>query len=85
LCNGSGSTLTGTYERNFQCNVGIAPGLSVFLSNYSALEVNVGVLGFSYNHTHSLSDQIYHANRHTQMANFNVNLFSITFGVMFYI
>lgn len=85
LCNGSGSTLTGTYERNFQCNVGIAPGLSVFLTNYSALEVNVGVLGFSYNHTHSLSDQIYHANRHTQKANFNVNLFSITFGVMFYI
>lgn len=85
LCNGSGNDLTGTYERNFQFNVGLAPGLAVFLNNYSALEVNVGVLGFNYNHTTSLTDQIYVANRHTKQANFKVNLFSITFGVMFYI
>ena len=85
LVSGTGNSLTGTYERNFQCNVGLAPGLSVFLSNYSALEVNVGVLGFNYNHTHSITDQIYVANRQTRQANFKVNLFSITFGVMFYI
>ena len=85
LCNGAGNDLTGTYERNFQFNVGVAPGLSVFLNNYSAIEVNVGVLDFNYNHTRSVTDQIYIANRHTQQANFKINLFSITFGVMFYI
>ena len=85
LCNGAGNDLTGTYERNFQFNVGVAPGLSVFLNNYSAIEVNVGVLGFNYNHTRSVTDQMYIANRHTQQANFKINLFSITFGVMFYI
>ena len=85
LVSGSGSSLTGTYERNFQFNVGLAPGLSVFLTNYSAIEVNVGVLGFNYNHTRSTTDQIYIANRRTQQANFKINLFSITFGVMFYI
>lgn len=85
ICNGSGLDLTGTYERNFQFNVGVAPGLAVFLNNYSALEVNVGVLGFNYNSTRSVTDQIYVAHRHYQMANFKVNLFSITFGVMFYI
>ena len=85
LCNGAGNDLTGTYERNFQFKVGVAPGLSVFLNNYSAIEVNVGVLGFNYNHTRSVTDQIYIANRHTQQANFKINLFSITFGVMFYI
>ncbi|MCM1066282.1 MAG: hypothetical protein NC418_01755 [Muribaculaceae bacterium] len=85
LVSGSGASLTGTYERNVQFNVGLAPGLSVFLSNYSALEVNVGVLGFNYNNTRSVSDQIYNARRQTQRANFKVNLFSITFGVMFYI
>ncbi len=37
LCNGAGNDLTGTYERNFQFNVGVAPGLSVFLNNYSAI------------------------------------------------
>ncbi|MDE6206859.1 MAG: hypothetical protein K2M55_03530 [Muribaculaceae bacterium] len=85
ICSGSGADLTGTYERNFKFNVGIAPGLSAFLTNYSAIEVNVGVLGFNYNHTTSLTDQIYVARRHSQQANFNINLFSITFGVMFYI
>ena len=85
LVSGSGANLTGTYERNVQFNVGLAPGLSVFLTNYSAIEVNVGVLGFNYNHTRSVSDQIYYARRQTQRANFKVNLFSITFGVMFYI
>ena len=83
LCTGSGTSLTGTYERNMQFNVGLAPGLSVFLTNYSAIEVNVGVLGFNYNHTRSVTEQVYIANRRTQKANFKVNLFSITFGVMF--
>lgn len=85
LCSGSGQNITGTYERNFQFNVGLAPGMSIFLTNYSAIEVNVGVLGFNYNHTTSVTDQIYIANRQSQKANFNINLFSITFGMMFYI
>ncbi len=85
LCNGSGEDLTGTYERNFEFNIGLAPGLIVFLNNYSALEVNVGVLGFNYNTTRSTTDQVYIANRSTSNANFKINLFSISFGVVFYI
>lgn len=57
----------------------------VFLNNYSALEVNVGVLGFNYRNTRSVTDQIYVANRTSKHANFKINLFSITFGVAFYI
>ncbi len=85
LVSGSGDDLTGTYERNFSMNIGVAPGLIVFLNNYSALEVNVGVLGFNYNKTRSTTDQIYIANRNMSSANFRINLFSITFGVTFYI
>ena len=69
----------------FNVNVGLAPGLVVFLNNYSALEVNVGVLGFNYRNTRSVTDQIYVANRTSKHANFKINLFSITFGVAFYI
>ncbi len=85
ISNGSGTDLTGTYERNFQFHVGVAPGLCVFLNNYSALEVNVGVLGFNYTSTRSVTDQIYVAHRHQQQANFKINLFSITFGMVFYL
>lgn len=85
LCSGTGDDIIGTYERNLDINVGLAPGLAVFLTNYSAIEVNVGVLGFSFNHTSSATNQIYQAHRQTKAGNFKVNLFSITFGVMFYI
>ena len=82
---GMGEELTGNYERNFNLGIGVAPGMTVFLNNFSALEVNVGVLGFDYNHTKTITDQIYVANRNTQSAIFKVNLFSITFGVTFYL
>lgn len=82
---GTGEALTGAYERNFQFGLGIAPGLCMFLTNYSAIEVNVGVLGFNLTDTKSIADQIYVSRRKSQMANFRINLFSITFGVALYL
>lgn len=85
LVNGTGDELTGTYERNFNLNIGLTPGIIMFLSNCSAIEVSIGVLGFNYTHTHSISDQIYQAERNRKSANFRINLFSVQFGVAFYI
>lgn len=85
ITKGTGEALTGAYERSFQAGIGIAPGLAVFLSNYSAIEVNVGVLGFSFTDTKSISDRIYVSRRKSKSANFRINLFSITFGVAFYL
>ena len=82
---GSGVDFTGTFEKTVSLNVGLAPGLVMFLNNYSAIEVNVGVLGFNYTHAHSVTDRIYVADRNIKSANFRVNLFSITFGCTFYI
>ena len=85
MTTGIGEDLSGAYERNFSLNVGIVPGLVMFLSNYSAIEVNVGVLGFSYKNTKTLTDQIYVSRRKSQSANFHINIFSISFGVSFYL
>lgn len=85
LLNGVNEDLTGTFERNYSIDIGLAPGMCMFLNNYSAIEVNVGVLGFSYNSTKAITDQIYVSHRHYKAANFKVNLFSITFGVVFYL
>ena len=85
VVNGEGVDLTGTYARNFSLDIGLTPGLIMFLNNYSAIEVSVGVLGFSYNKTHSITDQIYISDLHTKAANFKINLFSISFGVAFYL
>lgn len=85
LTRGNGDALTGAYEQNFLLNVGITPGLMVFLNNYSAMEVNIGVLGFTYRNTKTINDQIYVSHRKSKSANFRINLFSITFGTTFYI
>lgn len=85
LTTGLGTDLSGTYERNLSLDVGLSPGLCVFLSNYSALEVNVGLLGFSYTSTKAVKDQIYVSHRNSKSANFRINLFTISFGVAFYL
>lgn len=85
LATGAGESLSGTYSRTFSCNVGVTPGLIMFLNNYSALEVNIGVLGFNYTEQKMTTDQIYVANLKRRSANFKINLFSITFGTVFYI
>ncbi|MDE5843812.1 MAG: hypothetical protein K2H44_00295 [Muribaculaceae bacterium] len=85
LLNGVGEELTGVFERDYSLDIGLAPGMCMFLTNYSAIEVNVGVLGFAYHKTKAITDQIYVAHTRSQSANFNVNLFSITFGVVFYL
>lgn len=85
LMKGKSTEITGAYETNFHMNVGLAPGIVIFLNNYSALEVNVGVLGFNYTHTKQINDRIYESHRHSKGANFRINLFSITFGMNFYL
>ena len=85
IISGTGDDLTGTYETNWDVNVGLAPGLIMFLNNYSAIEVNVGVLGFNYSHSTAKTDQIYEAQHSNKGANFKINLISITFGVAFYL
>ena len=85
LMNGKNESLTGAYETNFHFNVGIAPGMCIFLNNYSAMEVNVGVLGFGLNKTKQINDRIYESHRKSESANFRINLFSIMFGMTFYL
>lgn len=85
LMKGKHSQITGAYERTFNLDIGLAPGFLVFLNDYSGLEVNIGVLGYSYTHTKQTNNRIYVSNRKSQRANFRINLFSITFGVAFYI
>jgi hypothetical protein len=85
LTKGKGGDIIGSYERNYSAQIGLAPGMLVFLNNYSALEVNVGVLGFSFTDTKQINNQIYVSHRKSKSANFKINLFSISFGMAFYI
>ncbi len=85
LVNGIGDALTGTYESSFDFKIGIAPGLMAFINDYTAIEVNVGVLGFNYSHVKQTTDQVYTGKRSQNFANFKVNIFSLGLGIAFYL
>ncbi|MDE6485799.1 MAG: hypothetical protein K2L14_10460 [Duncaniella sp.] len=85
IINGTGDDITGTYQRSFDIGVGLTPGMMMFLNNYSAIEVSIGVLGFNYSSSKATTDQIYVAHTDYKSANFKINLFSISFGVVFYL
>lgn len=85
LMKGKDESLTGAYARDFHFNIGFAPGIVMFLNNYAAMEVNVGVLGFGLTSTKQIDDRIYESRRKSESANFRINLFSITFGTTFYL
>ena len=82
---GTGNDVIGSFNDNFSLNVGIAPGLVMFLNNYSAIEVNVGVIGLSYNHTKQITNQVHEAHFSSAGAIFKINIFSISFAMMFYL
>lgn len=82
---GTGNNVIGSFNDNISLNVGLAPGIVMFLNNYSAIEVNVGVIGLSYNHTRQITNQVHEATFTSAGANFKINIFSISFGMMFYL
>lgn len=85
IINGTGDDITGTYQRTFDIGIGLTPGMMMFLNNYSAIEVSIGVLGFNYTQSKATTDRIYVAHTNYKSANFKINLFSISFGVVFYL
>ena len=75
----------GTYERGYTFSFGLSPGIVAFATNNMAVEVNVGVMGFTYNNTRQVHNQVTVGKRSTSMMNFKVNIFSIGLGMAFYL
>lgn len=75
----------GTYETGYTLSLGISPGIVAFATNNMAIEVNVGVMGLSYESTKQVHNQVTVGHRDASMMNFKVNIFSIGLGMVFYL
>ncbi len=75
----------GTYETGTSVSLGITPGLVAFATNNMAFEVNVGVMGLTYNSVKQVHNQVTTGKRSSSMMNFKVNIFSIGVGMAFYL
>lgn len=75
----------GTYETGVNLSLGISPGIIAFATNNMAVEVNVGVMGITYNSVKQIHNQVTEGRRTTSMMNFKVNIFSVGLGIAFYL
>ena len=85
LASGPMDSISGTYETSFDVALGVNPGISAFLTNNMAIEVNIGVLGFNYSNTRQITNQVVSGTMSSSQMNFKVNIFSIGLGASFYL
>lgn len=82
---GSGEKYDGTFETAHNLEIGFAPGLAAFITDWSAVEVSVGVMGFDFKWTDQKTNQVEEGKRRVSSGNFKINLFSINIGMTFYL
>lgn len=75
----------GTYQDLYSFELGLVPGMAVFVTNELALEISVGVLGFNYEKVVQHTNQVHRSTMESSGANFKINLFSIGLGMSYYI
>ena len=75
----------GTYQDIYKGALSVVPGICCFVTNEAALEVSVGVLGFTHQKTVQKTNQVEVSQMVQNNASFQINLFSINMGVYIYI
>ncbi|MFI3286353.1 MAG: hypothetical protein R3Y08_06840 [Rikenellaceae bacterium] len=79
------SPVQGTYSTSRDFALNFAPGVTTFINNKIALEINVGAMGLSYSKTTQLHNQVESGESITNMFNFKINILSLGFGVTYYL
>ena len=82
---GSGTEYDGTYEHVHSVQLGFCPGLTVFVTDFMAVETSVGVMGLKYKWADQETNRIEQGTKKSGSANFKINLFSINLGLAFYL
>ncbi|WP_052431695.1 hypothetical protein [Flammeovirga pacifica] len=75
----------GVYSVINEFNIGVAPGMVAFINDMVALEVSIGVLGFSNKWIKQTENQVEEGDRRINKANFNIDIFSLNIGLAFYL
>ena len=68
-----GSGLTGVHQLKHNLNIGVAPGITCFVNDFTAVEASVAVAGLNFNWYDQKKDQVYDGKRTSSSANFKIN------------
>ena len=75
----------GTYQTGFTMGLNITPGLVAFVTNDMAFELNIGVMGLTYETIRQIHNQVAIGKRSWSAMTFKVNLLSVGLGMSFYL
>lgn len=82
---GSGADYDGSFQTVQNLQIGFAPGLTAFITDWSAVEVSVGVMGFNFKWIDQETNRVEEGSQRVSSGNFKINLFSINIGMAFYL
>lgn len=82
---GVDTDLSGMYQLKHQLNLTVAPGITCFINDYTAVEASIGVAGLTFNWYDQTRDQVEVGSRTSSSANFKINILSIDLGIVFYL
>ncbi len=82
---GSGTEYDGTYETAHHVQIGCAPGLAAFITDFAAVEVSVGMMGYGVKWSEQITNQVEYGKKTSVSGNFKINLFSINIGMSLYL
>lgn len=83
--NAGGSSVVGTYQQSYKIELAVNPGLTAFLTDWLALEMNVGIFGVSYNWSNQVHNQATKGETDSTQAGFMLNLLSLGVGISVYL
>lgn len=75
----------GTYQDIYMFELGLVPGISVFVTDEVAVELSIGLMGFDYTKTVQVTNQISTSVMENSGANFKINPLALGLGLSFYI
>ncbi|MDD6210409.1 MAG: hypothetical protein PUB21_07380 [Bacteroidales bacterium] len=82
---GTGIEYDGTYATSHNLQIGFAPGLTAFVTNFLAAEVSMGVLGYNFSWQEQTTNRVEKGKTHVASGKFNIDLFSVNIGLTFYL
>lgn len=82
---GRGETYSGTYEQIHSLQLGFCPGLTVFATDFMASEVSINMGGYKVKWGEQETNRVESGKVRNSGANFKLNLFSVKFGMTFYL
>lgn len=80
---GSDDSRNGTYVTSWEYGLNVAPGVNLFLTNTTAVEMSLGLLGVSYSTKEQIRNRVYKGSSSGIGGHLSIDFLSVNIGLIF--